>query len=347
MVGQHLSVPVLSMFKQFITRMGSPHFVSDSIIVETDIFSQPSLLFNQSVISNNHAILILNSNLKLEAPLLNARFRELSKTIPIFSLGFNNASFIQNLGPISTFYKIFSGVNKLTKLFSSFKSISIICGNNIALDKRLASPVLHSFINLFIENGSFISLFNLPQNLSSLATSFLNYRPKLNIVPKHPTLLYLLEAEAFAFNPIAYDFVVYQGSHGDKGAQYANLILPTSTLYESFNNYTFSIDGTINHFHNTYTAPKEARTHLSILSSLTKFLDLPSLIYSVYDWKRIYSVQAIMSNFRLVFEKKTGLVNLTHNFHLNDFITRASPTLALASLRFKKHAEVRNNFIST
>jgi NADH dehydrogenase (ubiquinone) Fe-S protein 1 len=55
---------------------------------------------------------------------------------------------------------------------------------------------------------------------------------------KNPKLVYLLECDDFDSNDIPSDaFVIYQGTHGDKGASRADIILPGATYLEKSGTY--------------------------------------------------------------------------------------------------------------
>jgi NADH dehydrogenase (ubiquinone) Fe-S protein 1 len=62
---------------------------------------------------------------------------------------------------------------------------------------------------------------------------------------KSPKLVYLLNCDDYNPDDIPKDaFVIYQGTHGDKGAERANLILPGSTYVEKNGTYV-STDGRV------------------------------------------------------------------------------------------------------
>lgn len=62
---------------------------------------------------------------------------------------------------------------------------------------------------------------------------------------KSPKVLYLLNCDNFRDEDIPKDaFVIYQGSHGDKGAERADIILPGATYLEKNGTYV-STDGRV------------------------------------------------------------------------------------------------------
>jgi NADH dehydrogenase (ubiquinone) Fe-S protein 1 len=62
---------------------------------------------------------------------------------------------------------------------------------------------------------------------------------------KSPKLVYLLNCDDYNLDDIPKDaFVIYQGTHGDKGAERANIILPGSTYVEKNGTYV-STDGRV------------------------------------------------------------------------------------------------------
>jgi NADH dehydrogenase (ubiquinone) Fe-S protein 1 len=63
---------------------------------------------------------------------------------------------------------------------------------------------------------------------------------------KKPKVVFLLGCDDFNENDIPSDaFVIYQGTHGDKGANRANIILPGATYLEKSATYV-STEGRVN-----------------------------------------------------------------------------------------------------
>lgn len=63
---------------------------------------------------------------------------------------------------------------------------------------------------------------------------------------KSPKVVYLLGCDDFDDSDIPSDaFVIYQGTHGDKGASRANIVLPGATSYEKSGTY-ISTEGRVN-----------------------------------------------------------------------------------------------------
>jgi NADH dehydrogenase (ubiquinone) Fe-S protein 1 len=100
---------------------------------------------------------------------------------------------------------------------------------------------------LFIKKESKWNGFNILHkevgNIGALELGIKLYNQNRNL--SNPKLVYLLNCDNFNSKDIPSDaYVIYQGTHGDKGAERANLILPGATYVEKSGTYV-STDGRV------------------------------------------------------------------------------------------------------
>ncbi len=207
-------------------------------------------LFNSSIkgIEDSDLILLIGTNPRHEATMVNARIRKayVQKKTPIFSIG--------NPGDLTYDYTILGhnsdDIKKILnkevefskKLLLSKKPIIIIGESALGLK---SGKYIFEEIKNFLNNNNFIkkdwnALNFLPQNASTVGLIDLkilsgenekqnSFFDKLN--NNEFKLLYLLGSDNLEFKKDN-EFIIYQGSHGDRGAEIADVILPSPTYTE-------------------------------------------------------------------------------------------------------------------
>ena len=207
-------------------------------------------IFNSSIngIEESDLILLVGTNPRHEATILNARIRKafVQKKIPIYSIG--------NPGDMTYEYEIIGNktddIKKLIeqkseiskKILSSKKPIIIIGESALELQsgKFIFEEIKNYLINNNFINEEWNALNVLVQNASTvglLDLKMLSHQEENNFVffDKLNTnkfkFLYLLGSDNLEFKKNN-EFIVYQGSHGDRGAELADVIFPSSTYTE-------------------------------------------------------------------------------------------------------------------
>ena len=205
-------------------------------------------IFNSSIagIEDSDLILLIGANPRHEATILNARIRKtfVQKKVPIFSIG--------DPGDLTYDYeiignrtddikKILNDEHEFTKKILSAKKPIIIIGES-ALELKSGKYIfekIKSFLikndlindnwnslNILIQNASTVGLLDLKILQKDIQNNFLS-----NLKNKKFKLLYLLGSDNLDIKKDN-EFVVYQGSHGDRGAELADIILPSATYTE-------------------------------------------------------------------------------------------------------------------
>ncbi len=207
-------------------------------------------IFNSSIkgIEESDFILLIGTNPRYEATMLNARIRKafVQKRTPIFSIGDPGDLTYEYTKIGSKTDEIKKILNKegdlAKKLFSSKKPLIII--GESALELKSGKYLVEGLKNILIKNN-FINkdwnAFNfLPQNASTVGLIDLkilskedeeknSFFEKLN--NNKFKLLYLLGSDNLEIKKNN-EFIVYQGSHGDRGAEIADIVLPSAAFTE-------------------------------------------------------------------------------------------------------------------
>ena len=207
-------------------------------------------IFNSSIkgIEESDLILLVGTNPRHEATMLNARIRKtfVQKGISIFSIG--------NPGDLTYDYtiignktddikKILKKENEFSqKLLSAKKPIVIIGESALELN---SGKYIFEEIKSFLKNNNFINkdwnaLNFLPQNASTVGLIDLkvlseenekNYSFFEKLSNNKFKLLYLLGSDNLEIKKNN-EFIIYQGSHGDRGAEIADVVLPSAAYTE-------------------------------------------------------------------------------------------------------------------
>ncbi len=207
-------------------------------------------LFNSSIkgIEQSDLILLIGTNPRHEATMLNARIRKayVQKRIPIYSIGdpgdltYDYTIIGDNTDEIK---KIVNNEHEFCKKIISSKKPIIIIGES-ALELKSGRFVLEEIKNFLKKNNFINSEWNalnfLPQNASTtglIDLKILNKNEEENssffkrLKENKFKLLYLLGSDNLDIKKTD-EFIVYQGSHGDRGAEIADLVLPSPAFTE-------------------------------------------------------------------------------------------------------------------
>ena len=219
-------------------------------------------IFNSSIkgIEESDLIVLVGTNPRHEATILNARIRKAfaQKKIPIYSIG--------DPGDLTYQYKVIGNKtddikklinkeNEISKNILSSKKPIIIIGES-ALELKCGKYIFEELKNYLINNNFITEEWNalnvLVQNASTVGLldfKMLSQQEDNNFVffdklsSNKFKLLYLLGSDNLEFKKNN-EFIVYQGSHGDRGAELADVIFP-SAAYTEQNGLYSNLEGRV------------------------------------------------------------------------------------------------------
>jgi NADH-quinone oxidoreductase subunit G len=245
-------------------------------------------LFNTTIagIEEADALLIIGSNPRHEAPVLNARIRKrkLAGGFPIGVIGTKSdltysAEWLGE-GPAT----IASLPEGFAKALADAKRPMIIVGQG-ALARADGSAVLAAAWKLAGSIGAlsaewhgFNVLHTAAARVGAMDLGFLpgpGGKTLDAMMGGGVDLLWLLGADEFDTGLIGADtFVVYQGHHGDRGAARADVILPGSTYVEKPGTYV-NTEGRVQRAGKATFAPGDAREDWAILRAFSAVINKP------------------------------------------------------------------------
>ncbi len=303
-------------------------------------FGRASYIFNATIagIDEADAVILVGTNPRLEAPVLNARIRKrwLQGSIPIALIGERaDLTYDYNYlgaGPES--------IAELAKHIGKAQKPLIIAGAGAfaRADGEAVLAKLMSFGNVNILHAA-------ASRVGALDIGFVPDNGALDIQAMTKAgaldLLFNLGADEIDIAPGA--FVVYIGTHGDRGAARADLILPGAAYTEKPGIYV-NTEGRVQYANRATFPPGEAREDWSIIRALSGYLQAPlpfdnlsqlrALLFKAYPHleardriKEGEANAAALAKIGANFEK-TPFKSLVRDFYLSNPIARASKTMA-------------------
>ena len=329
-------------------------------------FTHPSQYsFNTKIadIEKSDCILIVGSNVRQEAPIINARIRKhkLATNVPIAVIGANlDLTFeYEHLGEdLNLLSDLISNKNNFSKIIEAAANPMIIIGNSIL--NRKDSVSIFSVIEELIHKYKFLqddwNGFNVLQ-IAAARTGALNlglYKQGSSLEKIYCAaeddkikLIISLGADEINFDRLKGAKVIYIGTHGDKGANKADIILPSAAYTEKDGIY-INTEGRLQYAFKASFPPGNAKEDWKIINELSNLLDLN---WDIIDLSNVRSM--LQSDFSHLFNfdssaypkyerllaNKAPFKNLCNSnvdyvikdFYLTNAITRNSKTMAECS----------------
>ncbi|XP_026282727.1 NADH-ubiquinone oxidoreductase 75 kDa subunit, mitochondrial [Frankliniella occidentalis] len=353
--------------KDLLNKLGSEALCTEHTFPQdgsgTDLRS--SYLLNNKIagVEDADLILLIGTNPRYEAPLLNARIRKtwIHKECDVALLGpkVDLSYDYEHLGDdTTTLKKLASGQHPFNKKLSSAKKPMIILGGQ-QFGRQDAAAILAAVQQLSQSLSSSNSdkewkILNVLQQVASqVAALDIGYKPGVSAIREDPPkVLFLLGADEGTITraDLPKDcFVVYLGHHGDQGASMADAILPGATYTEKQGTYV-STEGRTQQTLAAVTPPGMARVDWKIIRALSEVLG-ESLPYDDLNGvrQRLTEVAPHLTRYgsaenanyfaQAVELSKTVKAQLAstpldvklkelQDFFMTDAISRASPTMA-------------------
>ena len=286
-VGDLTNMETGYIFKEFFDRtLSSNNYDSRSSNRFLDIQKRENYLFNSTIsgIEESDLIFLIGCNPRYEATILNARIRKAylnnnTKIISLSDVGDLTYPYESLDGQTQSIKDIFDGNNILSKKIISSNKPLIIIGESL-LDTNSSEYLFNKIKQFLIKNNKFTKNWNPFNILSCDASTVGNY--DLGIVNTKNTLIddlnshkfdivYLVGQDNLNFDK-KNEFIIYQGSHGDKGAEIADIILP-GAAYTEQNGFFTNLEGKIQKAYKASYPPGEAKEDWQVINELAEFMN--------------------------------------------------------------------------
>ena len=298
-------------------------------------------------IDDAQTIYLLGTNPRTEAPVLNARVRK----------AYMNGADIKLIGdPIDLTYDydhIGNDRKSLELLISdetangSSENKSLIILGQGALLEADGEAVLASVQKLAkITNSKLLILHTAAARVGGMDIGF-NTKGGINVALKGADVIFNLGADQVELPETA--FVIYQGSHGDRGAHGANVILPSATYTEESGIFV-NTEGRVQLAERASFPPGQAKENWAILRALSAVLDVKLPFDNLNSLRtELYKEFPEMNRFDYVRENsgktlklnKLGKASFKYaisDHYLTNPIARASEVMAELSKNTKERA---------
>jgi NADH dehydrogenase (ubiquinone) Fe-S protein 1 len=363
--------------KDLFNRIGSENLSIDApngskpLAINADFRSNYTLNSTIAGAEEADVVLLIGTNPRHEAPILNTRFRkaflhngqDLGLIGQADDLNYEYAHIGDNTKDIE---KILDGSHPFAKRLAEAKKPMIVVGSAVVENAKDSEYILSKVSELSDKFKS--TLFqdgwngvNVLQRAASRTAAYeIGFVPTSAEATSAPVnFLYLLNADEVNASDIPRDaFVVYQGHHGDVGAQYADVILPGSAFTEKNATYV-NTEGRTQITRAGVNPPAAAREDWKIIRALSEvaghtlpYDDLPSVrsrLSEISPSLTRYDVieTPSISQIGLFAQRKTNvqstgevLTSVIKNFYRTDPISRASSTMAKCTKTWVQNNEV-------
>ena len=280
--------------------------------------------------------------------MINARIRKAylnnnTKIISLNNIGDLTYDYQSLDGKTQNIIDIIENKSDISQKIIDSKKPMIIFGESF-LSVKSAKYLFHSLKEFLSQNNKFTDDWN-PINVLSVDAATVGSLD-LDIIDKNNKLLdelnenkfeivYLLGQDNLNFKK-KNEFVIYQGSHGDRGAEVADIILPGAAFTEQNGHYT-NLEGKIQKAYKASYPPGEAKEDWQIINNLAEvmnnrklFNDIEELESSMFNYLKLKKEQIksdldneiIQNNF-----ENESLKVKFKDYYFSNVIARSSKTM--------------------
>jgi NADH-quinone oxidoreductase subunit G len=297
-VGDLAAAEEIKALKDLMRSLGVVHLECRQDGAKLGVGPRQSWLFNSTIagIDAADALLLIGTNLRWEAPVLNARIRKawLAGNLKIANIGmpYDLTYPVEQLGAGASALKaVADGSHDFAKLLRDAKRPMLIVGAG-AVARADGAAILNLAAKIAGDTGmigpagspaeggwnGFNVLHTAASRVAALDLGFVpgqGGRDMAGILDGAQKgdidVVYLLGADEFDTAKLGQAFVIYQGTHGDTGAHRADVILPGAAYTEKDGLYA-NFEGRVQRAERATFPPGEAKEDWAILRALSDVL---------------------------------------------------------------------------
>ena len=321
--------------------------------------------FNTKIadIEKSDCILVIGSNVRQEAPIINARIRKhkLATNLPIGVIGANldlTYDYEHISEDLNVLSELLSGKNSFSEKIQKANNPMMIIGNSIL--NRKDSLTIFSLIEELTYKFNFLhddwNGFNVLQIAASRTGALdLGLYKKSGSLEKiyraiednKIKLVVSLGADEINFDRIKNAKIIYFGTHGDNGANNADIILPSAAYTEKDGIY-INTEGRLQYAFKASFPPGNAKEDWKIINELSNILELDWNIVDLNNVRSMlkkdfaglfeFNANSYVKYERLLANKSpqsnlctSNIDYLIKDFYLTNAIARSSKTMAECS----------------
>ena len=265
--------------KALLRSFGSDLLEGRQTGMDYDTSSLAAVNFNTTIagIEEADAILLIGTNVRIEAPLVNTRIRKaVRRGAKVFAVGpevdltYKTEWLGNDLGLLGKLPQA------VTDAFAAAERPAVIVGGGGLKAGALgAALALAGPLNLVRDGWNGFNVLHLAA--SRMGSLLLGYAQKggiADVVSAAPKLVFFLGADEVDFTRFADSYKIYVGHHGDKGAHHADLVLPAASYVEKTGTFV-NLEGRVQVAEKAVFPPGEAREDWKIFRALSDVLGKP------------------------------------------------------------------------
>ncbi len=326
-VGDLANMEASFIFKEFFDRtIDTNKYDSKSTKRFIDNSVRENYLFNSTIngIEESDLILLIGTNPRFEATMLNARIRKAylnnkTKIISLNDVGDLTYPYQILNGKTQTIKDIIENKNEITNDIINSKKPLVVLGESF-LELKSANYLFYSLKEFLSKNNKFTKDWN-PLNILFTDASTVG-SIDLDLVDQNNNILddlkqnkfeiiYLLNQDNLDFVKKD-EFIIYQGSHGDKGAEIADIILP-GAAYTEQSGYFTNLEGRIQKAFKASYPPGDSKEDWQIINEIAETMNNRKLFNDKDE------LESSMFNY-LSLKKEKQKETLKTNIETNEFI---------------------------
>ena len=335
--------------KALVGALGSDLLEGRQTGLDYDVTSLSAVNFNTTIAAAENAdvILLVGTNLRWEAPLINTRVRKAvwKKGAKAFGIGpeIDQTYKVEWLGDDAALAAKLPKA-ALDALKGAERPLIILGGGGLAVPGvHGALMALAKSVNAVKDGWNGFSVVHMAASrMGGLMLGYAQAGGIKDIVAAQPKLAFFLGADDVDFAAFGETLKVYVGHHGDKGAHAADVILPAAAWTEK-DFTTVNTEGRVQRSEKAVFAPGDAREDWSIFRALADTLGV-SVGFDSFDECRAAMVAAVpalgvegladygWSEPKLPAKPEARVIpSPIKDFYLTNAICRASPTMQRCS----------------
>ena len=363
-VGDLADLEMIYSFKNFLEKcVGTSNFECRKNRIYINPQERMNYIFNSSIngIENSDLILLVGTNPRLEATMLNARIRKayVKNGTKIYSIGDPGDltypySYIGS--KTSDIKDIFTGTNKFSDNIKKSKNPIVIIGESALYGK--AGQYIFETIKSFLVNNNFVrkdwnALNILNQQASrvgaiDLGMYSINQKENFSFFNKLDNdefkFIYLLGVDDINFDKKD-KFVVYQGSHGDRGAEVADIILP-GAAYTEKDGLFINLEGKLQNAYKASYPPGDSKEDWIIFKDLANIMK-KSLDFNNFKQLRELINKNIQFKINDNVKKNNEIDYIDENIIIKSIDYYYTNTIARSSKTMNECRKIKKNFLYT
>ena len=350
-VGDLANMEASFIFKEFFDRTidtnkydskSSKRFIDNSV--------RENYLFNSTIngIEESDLILLIGTNPRFEATMLNARIRKAylnnkTKIISLNDVGDLTYPYQILNGKTQTIKDIIENKNEITNDIINSKKPLVVLGESF-LELKSANYLFYSLKEFLSKNNKFTKDWN-PLNILFTDASTVG-SIDLDLVDQNNNILddlkqnkfeiiYLLNQDNLDFVKKD-EFIIYQGSHGDKGAEIADIILPGAAYTEQSGHFT-NLEGRIQKAFKASYPPGDSKEDWQIINEIAETMnnrklfndkdELESSMFNYLSLKKEKQKETLKTNIETIEFINEDLKVKFKDYYFSNVIARASKTM--------------------